>query len=173
MTMGPYRAEIEIAAAAHGLDPDLVEALVEQESGGWASAFRHEPDFWSKYLAKNPAYRDRNPREVSASYGLMQTMYPVAVEHGFTGQPWELFDPEVSLEYGCRVLATLMVWAKGRYTGLAAGERASVRRSALAAFNGGRGGNGPNGPLRNRAYADAVLARYDRIRDAVVRKVEP
>ena len=163
--MTPYRAEIETAAKAKNLDPDMVAALVEQESNGWASAFRFEQAFWERYLAKNALYKDRNPREVSASYGLTQIMYPVAVEHGFTGKPWELFDPEVNLEYGCRVLAKLMVWAKSQYTGLAAGERAAVRRSALAAFNGGRGGNGPNGPLRNREYADSVLRRYERIKE--------
>lgn len=164
MTKIAYRAEIEAAAAEHGLDADLVSAVVEQESNGWASAFRHEPEFWDKYLAKSPIWSHRNPREVSSSYGLMQTMHVVAVEHGFTGQPWELFAPTVSLEFGCRVLAKLMTWARGQYTGLAGGEQAAVTRSALAAFNGGRGGNGPNGPLRNREYADSVLRRYERIR---------
>lgn len=162
-----YRAAIEIAAAAHSLDADLVEAVVQQESNGWASAYRYEPDFFTKYLAKNPMYKDRNPREVSASYGLMQVMFTTAVEHGFTGQPWELFAPTVSLEYGCRVLAALFTWARSKYTGLSSGERIAVMRSALAAYNGGKNQNDPNGVLRNRAYADEVMARYDAIRKAV------
>lgn len=162
-----YRAAIEIAAAAHGLEADLVEAVVQQESNGWASAYRYEPDFFTKYLAKNPIYKDRNPHEVSASYGLMQVMFTTAVEHGFTGQPWELFAPTVSLEYGCRVLAALLAWARSKYTGLSSGERIAVMRSALAAFNGGKNLNDPNGPLRNKAYADEVMARYDTIRKAV------
>lgn len=149
MTTGPYRAEIETAAAAHGLDPDLVAAVVEQESNGWASAFRFEPDFWSKYLKNNPLYKDRHPREVSASYGLMQTMYTTAVEHGYTGLPWGLFAPTVSLEYGCRVLDALLTWADGNVT------------KALGGYNAGRGGaEGTNG----RKYARDVLARYERIR---------
>jgi len=160
----PYRAEIDVAAAAHGLDADLVAAVVMQESNGWTSAFRHESEFWDKYLKRNPLWKDRNPREVSSSYGLMQVMYVVAVEHGFTGKPWELFDPAVGLEYGCRVLAKLFTWARSQYTGLASAEQAIVRRAALAAFNGGRGGNGPNGPLRNRDYADEVLRRYQKIK---------
>lgn len=163
--MTAYRAEIEAAAAAHGLDPDIVQAVVEQESNGWASAFRYEPAFWTRYLAKNPAYAARNPREVSASYGLCQVMYPTAVEHGFAGQPWELFAPTVSLEFGCRVLAALMTWARSLYTGLATEERTRVTQSALAAYNGGKTGNAPNSPLRNREYADQVLARLARIRD--------
>ncbi len=162
--MTQYRPEIENAAAAHGLDADLVAALVEAESNGWASAFRYEPDFWTRYLAHNPRYKDRNPREVSASYGLCQVMYPTAVDHGFTGEPWELFAPTVSLEYGCRVLAKLMAWARAQYTGLASKEAVSVTRAALASYNGGKGGNDPNGPLRNREYVDRVMEKYDRIR---------
>lgn len=162
--MTAYRTAIEVAAVAHGLDPDLVEALVEQESNGWASAFRYEPVFWTRYLEKNPAYKDRNPREVSASYGLCQVMFSTAVDLGFTGQPWELFAPAVSLDYGCRHLAALMAWARGLYTGLGSEERTRVTQSALAAYNGGKTGNAPNAPLRNREYADQVLARYARIK---------
>jgi soluble lytic murein transglycosylase-like protein len=159
-----YRDEIEVAAAAHGLDPDLVQAVVEQESSGWASAFRYEQGFWDRYLAHNPVYRYRNPHEVSASYGLCQVMFTTAVEHGFTGEPWELFAPRTSLEYGCRVLAKLMAWARSQYTGLASKEQAAVMRSALASYNGGKGGNDPNGPLRNADYAEQVMARYRRIK---------
>ena len=44
--MTPYRALIERTAAAHGLDADLVEAIVIAESNGCTDAFRHEPDFY-------------------------------------------------------------------------------------------------------------------------------
>ena len=162
--MRAYQAEIATAAAAHGLDPDLVAAVVDQESNGWASAFRYEPDFWDRYLRNNAAWAKRNPREVSASYGLMQTMYTTAVEHGYAGEPWGLFAPAVALEYGCRILAGLMTWARGLYTGLASEEGAAVTRAALAAYNGGKVKNAPTGPLRNAAYADQVLARYRKIK---------
>jgi soluble lytic murein transglycosylase-like protein len=159
-----YRAEIEAAAEAHGLDPDLLAAVVEQESSGRFYAYRYEPDFYHRYLADKPEYAAWSPAECSASYGLCQVMFSTAREHGYQGQPWGLFAPEVSLEYGCRVLAGNLAWARGLYTGLAAGEHAAVTRSALASYNGGRAGNKPTGPLRNREYADAVLARYDRIK---------
>lgn len=142
--MHDYRADVDAAAAEHGLDPDLVAAIVAQESGGWASAFRYEPDFWDRYLANNPNYMTRNRREVSASYGLMQTMYSTAVEHGFVGQPWELFNPRVSLEFGCRILAKLMVWADGHV------------EKALGAYNAGRGGWNS---VAGRKYAASVLQR--------------
>jgi len=145
-----------------------VQAVVEQESNGWFSAYRYEPDFWDHYLKNNLAYRDRNMREVSSSYGLMQVMYPTAVDHGFTGQPWELFAPAFSLEYGCRVLAGLIAWANGLYTGLEKERQSAVLRSALAAYNGGKKNNRPTAPLHNRAYADEVMMRYRRITAGVL-----
>jgi soluble lytic murein transglycosylase-like protein len=163
----PYRSEIVASAAAHGLDPDLVQAVVEQESSGRFYAYRYEPAFFMRYLASKAEYKDRNPHEVSASYGLMQTMFSTAVEHGYDGEPWGLFAPTVSLEYGCRVLASNLKWARGHYVGLAKHEVVITTRAALAAYNGGKVGNQPNGPLRNREYADEVLMRYERIRGAV------
>jgi soluble lytic murein transglycosylase-like protein len=160
----PYRTEIEIAAAAHGLDPDLVEAVVEQESDSHFHAYRFEPGFWTKYLASNPTWSNRNPLEVSASIGLMQVMFTTAVENGFTGQPWDLFAPSVALDYGCRVLAKNMGWADKAFSGNQGDRSRVVVASALAAYNGGRKGNDPdNVPDRNHAYADSVLRRLARI----------
>jgi len=158
-----FRPKIETAAVQHGLDPDLVQAVVEQESSYRWFAYRYEPGFYARYLGHLPAYVDSDPHEVSASYGLMQVMFTTAIENGFVGDPWEMFIPAVALDNGCRHLANLMAWARHLYTGLAAGEQAAVTRAALAAYNGGKTGNSPTGPLRNGAYADQVLARRDRI----------
>ena len=147
--MTNYRTDIDAAAAAYGLDADLVAALVEQESGYRFHAYRYEPDFYARYLANNPAYAGREPREVSASYGLMQIMYPTAVDNGFTGEPWDLFAPLVSLEQGCLHLSNLLAWAHGNV------------RTALAAYNAGKGG--ANSAV-GQTYARQVLSRYDRIR---------
>lgn len=161
----PYRQEIEAAAARHALDPDLVEAVVEQESSSRFYAYRFEPGFWTKYLATNPTWSSRKPAEVSASYGLMQVMFTTAVDHGFTGQPWELFDPAVGLDYGCRVLATNLVWAESAFSGNPGDKSQIIITSALAAYNGGRKGNDPdNIPDRNHAYADQVMTRLRRIK---------
>jgi soluble lytic murein transglycosylase-like protein len=74
MTTG-YRTEIVTAARAHGLDADLVEGIVLQESSGRTYAYRFEPNFWAKYMATKPAFAQANPERVSASYGLMQVMF--------------------------------------------------------------------------------------------------
>lgn len=162
-----YRKEMEAAAAAHGLDPDLLQAVVEQESSYRFYAYRYEPAFFARYLANHEGYRHRIPQEVSASYGLGQVMFSTAREHGYTGEPWGLFDPVVNLDVTAKVLAGLLSWARGRYKGLASSAEWTILRSALASYNGGKVGNAPDDlPDRNRTYAQEVFTRYERIRKA-------
>jgi len=140
-----YRPVIEEIATRHGLNFDVVEAVIAIESSGNTRAYREEPNFWIKYLAEDPFYKDKQPSVVSASYGLMQIMYPVARERGFTGEPESLYIPEIGIEYGCRHLRYLMNWATNNYD------------TAIAAYNGGKGGNSKP-PYRNAAY----LAKFKR-----------
>jgi soluble lytic murein transglycosylase-like protein len=154
MTLTAYRAEIETAAHAHALDPHLVEAVVLVESSGYTHAFRHEAAFFRRYLADHPRYAGANPLRVSSSYGLMQVMYPVAVEHGLVGAPEQLFVPEVGLEYGCRHLRMLVEWAQGD------------QHAALGAYNGGKAGNRPGAPPRNQSYVTKVLGAHARVLEA-------
>lgn len=139
-----YRREIEEAAVKHSLDPNVVEAIVMTESSGYADAFRFEPGFWKRYLAKNPTYAGENPRRVSSSYGLMQIMLPVARELGFSGEPELLFLPAVNLDWGCKKFAQLLQWANDDLA------------KALEAYNGGKGSVGSEATTR---YASKVLRR--------------
>lgn len=152
-----YWPEIQKAAADAKLDPFLVEAVVVQESGGNTDAFRFEKDFWNRLLKPNPAWAGKNPRRVSSSYGLMQIMFPVALERGYdpAHPPELLFVPEVGLRWGCKHLAYLSEWASG-FPSASPQDRLLA---TLAAYNGGRGGNTPGTPLRpiNRSYAQSVL----------------
>jgi soluble lytic murein transglycosylase-like protein len=143
-------------AERHGLSPDLVQAVCLIESSGQTHAYRAEPAFWDRYLKGKPEWDGSNPSRVSASYGLMQVMFPVAVEHGMarTEPPEYLFVPLIGLTYGCLVLQRRLEWAGGDV------------RAALASYNGGKGGNKPGGPLRNGAYADKVLGRLASLRQA-------
>lgn len=151
--MTDYRQEIEIAAATHGLDADLVQAVVEQESSYRWFAYRFEPAFFTRYLAHLPEYAKRDPKEVSASYGLMQVMYTTAYEHGFKGDAWDMVRPNVALDNGCRVLAKLLRWSDG------------ATEQALAAYNAGQG-NWKS--TAGRRYAAAVMTRYQRIKGPTV-----
>src|ERR1700733_1687017 len=69
-------------ASAHGLDPALVCAVVEQESAWDANAIRYEPAFRARYVAPlNLPPTEEIARSIS--WGLMQVMGQVAREHGF------------------------------------------------------------------------------------------
>ena len=156
-----YTALITTIAQEFGLDPLTIHALVWQESAFNTDAFRHEPDFWNRYLKANPLYRDLNPRRVSSSYGLMQVMYCRVLEDKLTDNdalpPEHLFVPEFGLREGCGLFAELLAWAHARTR--PAGIVVSDETIALAAYNGGRGGNDPakNWPLRSAAYAKQVF----------------
>ena len=146
------------AAQAHALWPELVCALIEQESSWNRWAVRYEPAFYKRYIEPQmaqPSGEDSNHRarthraplsdtEARArafSWGLMQVMGQVAREHGFSGYSLaELCDPATGLDVGCRVLAAKLAAAEGNV----------VR--ALLLWNGGG----------NRNYPDAVLARTHR-----------
>jgi len=142
-----YRTEIRAAAAQFGLDPLLLEAQVLAESSGNADAFRFEQAFWNNYLKNKAEWASSVPRRVSSSYGLMQIMYPVAKEIGFTGEPEELFVPTVNLQWGCKKFRQLLNWAGGDVV------------KALVAYNGGKGSASRNPyPPAPAGYARRVLA---------------
>ncbi len=139
------RAELIAAArekaTQHGLWPELVCAICEQESNWNPWAIRYEPTFLSKYIA--PLYTAGKISGTEAyarafSWGLMQVMGQTAREHGFADAYLSgLCEPIVGLEIGCKVLTHKLAVNEG-----------NVRR-ALLAWNGGG----------NPKYPDEVLAR--------------
>ncbi|MGH9678358.1 MAG: lytic transglycosylase domain-containing protein [Candidatus Acidiferrales bacterium] len=135
---------IELArriGAAHGLEPSLVCAVIEQESAWNPWAVRYEPGFLSRYVA--PLYTTGKLSATEAymrsmSWGLMQVMGQVARENGFgEASLAELCDPVVGIDCGCKLLATRLARAKGDVS------------AALLAWNGGSNAN----------YAAEVMAR--------------
>jgi soluble lytic murein transglycosylase-like protein len=129
------------AAAAQALDPALVCAVVEQESGWNPWAMRYEPAFFAKYVANLYTNNKISASEAYArgfSWGLMQVMGQVARETGFDAAFLSaLCDPEQGLATGCKVLRKKFNAMAGDMT------------RALLAWNGGA----------NPAYAAQVLAR--------------
>ena len=145
-TIACDREALELLARSvanrHQLYPELVCAIVEQESSWNPWALRFEPVFESRYI--HPALPNAPTTAeltLAISWGLMQVMGQVAREHGFRG-PFlaELCDPAVGLEVGCRVLAAKLAAADGNVT------------KALLLWNGGS----------NAAYPQQVLARAAR-----------
>jgi soluble lytic murein transglycosylase-like protein len=100
-----YRAHIQGAAHEHGLDPDLVEAVVYCESAGKTDAFRYEPGFYERYIKGKKMWEGCNPRRISSSYGLkhlsllvewagMDALKALAAYNGGKGN-WMGNDPQV------------------------------------------------------------------------------
>ena len=130
------------AAEAHALWPEVVCAIVEQESSWNPWALRYEPAFYEKYIAPQIARGnivDLTESHARAfSWGLMQVMGQAAREHGFNGASLAaLCDPAAGIEIGCRVFAAKLAAAEG-----------NVAR-ALLLWNGGG----------NQDYPAAVLLR--------------
>jgi soluble lytic murein transglycosylase-like protein len=140
---------IELArsiADAHGLEPSLVCAVIEQESAWNPWAVRYEPGFLSRYVAPLYTAGKLSATEAytrSMSWGLMQVMGQVAREFGFAADSLpELCEPATGLEFGCRILAKRMARARGDAA------------AALLAWNGGANPNYPAEVLaRTRNYS--------------------
>ena len=146
-----YRGELEAIAQQFSLDPDLLHAQVLVESGAKTHAYRFEPGFWHRYMMNKPEWDGANPERVSASYGLLQIMYPVARELGYRDIPEHLFAPVTGLHWGAKKLQTLKDWAQG-----------DMER-ALAAYNGGMGGNKQR-PFRNVEYVNKVYKHLELVK---------
>jgi len=127
-------------AAAHGLDPALVCAIVEQESSWNPWAIRYEPAFYQRYITPMQGLTATEGYSRAFSWGLMQLMGECARENGYTGALPALCDPQTGLEQGC-VHFTKKLKA-------AAGDTAR----ALQLWNGGG----------NSQYSAQVLARVAR-----------
>ena len=172
----PYRDFIEIAAEAEAFDVNVLDALVQIESGGRADAARYEPAYcWVWNVVTAAPFRTLNDDEVHAvepppdfpafvgtpleewtgqrtSLGLCQIMGAVLRERGYRGEfDLLLREPLLNLQLGAKLLRELLDWA---------GETGGDLRKALAAYNAGRGGwESPAG----QAYASRVLARRAQI----------
>jgi soluble lytic murein transglycosylase-like protein len=123
-------------AEAHSLDPDLVCAIVEQESGWEPLAIRYEPAFQKRYVEPLGLGQTETVAR-SISWGLLQLMGQAARELGFKGHMGQLLDPAVGLEWGCKHFANKLARANGNV------------EKALLYWNGGS----------RPEYAKEVMAR--------------
>ncbi len=144
----------------HSIPKLLLKAVGIAESALRPVAYRFEPKFWENYLMNNPDWKDRDPKEVSASYGICQVLYTTAVMLGFpkNGNAEDLYNPVINIDLGAKLLRRLLDGVKGEdavfnYPWL------SPLYVALCRYNGGSQGNpSANGTMRNKDYADKVLS---------------
>lgn len=128
------------SATRWSLDPPLVCAIVEQESGWNPWSYRYEPLFFHRYIEPKLGEWKIDDTEAIAracSWGLMQTMGQVAREFGYFGPCSQMLDPLTGLNIGCQVFSHKLRQANGDVT------------AALLAWNGGA----------RPEYASEVLAR--------------
>lgn len=152
----PVREAVLRCAERHALPPELVAALVAVESGGNRWAVRYEPGFYELFVhdkrgiaAAPPCSLDTEKRGRAMSWGLMQVMGEVARELGFRGAFFtELCDPELGVEYGCRLLVRLRARFLADYGWPA----------VLAAYNGGPGAVRGKDDFKNPQYPRKALA---------------
>lgn len=137
-----------------------LKAVGVTESSLMPRAYRHEPEFWKRYLRDNPEWSHRDQAEVSSSYGIMQLMYTTAWALGFRGPGEDLYDPVVNIELGSRLLRQIVdrVLTGGHVNKFI---WISPLEIALARYNGGMMKNpDERGALRNRKYVDKVLRNW-------------
>lgn len=131
MTRTELAALADHYAAAAGVDPRLVRAMITQESSWNPRAHRTEQGYYRRYIQGKPEWESlpwgKTPSRVAASYGLMQLMYPTAVQHGYprTAPPEGLYDVHTNLRIGANLAGKL--WRK--YGNL---------RDTIAAYNSGQ-----------------------------------
>lgn len=158
MGAAAYSKFIFEEADLFNVSPELVAALVLQESDGIEDAFRFEKGFKAKYLdskscAKlgghwphfaSPAFTEEQERVLrSCSFGLCQIMGQVAREYGFKHDNlFDLFVPETNIHFGVMKLATEI--DKARFAGSKRPEW-----DGLLGYNGGG----------SVVYPDKVLGR--------------
>lgn len=163
-TPSPFDDLFRATERQFAIVPYMLKAVAFIESSWNPRAYRFEPAYWDRYLKDDPRWAMRDPREVSASYGLCQLMYPTAVAIGFMGLAEELYNPAINIDLGGKYMRLLLdeAWRDKEHW---YDFPISAMDVALARYNGGAWRN-PNeaGQLRNQGYVDKVMAEWESIK---------
>jgi len=142
-------------AKKYHLEKALIKAMAIVESALDVRAYRHEPMFWERYLKNNDAWKDKDPKIVSSSFGLMQLIFTTAWSLGFRGQAEDLYNPVINVELGAKLMRQLLNSIQAQ--GIDIKYQMSPIRIMLSRYNGGSKGNPRiDGTLRNQSYVDKV-----------------
>jgi len=143
----------------------MLKALAIRESALRPDAYRYEPKFWEKYLKDNPEWEGEDPALVSASWGLCQLMYVVAVELGFkkgrTGE--ELCDPVVNIELAAKKLR-LILDTINKHGVCIKHYPLHPLCVALSRYNaGGKNNPSDSGILKSQKYINGILKTWQEL----------
>lgn len=143
-------------AKKYRLEKTLIKAVAIVESALDVRAYRHEPMFWERYLKLQDAWKDKDPKVISSSYGLMQVMFTTAWQLGFRGQAEDLYNPVINVELGTKLIRQLL-----DRIGSSTNINLWPLDIALARLHGGSRGNPRvDGLLRSQMYVDKVKVTY-------------
>jgi len=143
------QAKVNLTASAHGLDKNLLTAIIQTESAGNPWAVRYEPN-WKYFFKPEVAYLkaktslDTERTLQACSWGLVQIMGSVARELGYTEELPKLCQEDVNILYGAKKLASLSKKHQGN--------------DLIASYNAGQPRIMSNGKYFNQAYVDKVNA---------------
>lgn len=147
------RSVILTSSHRYGLDPDVVMAIIQQESSGNTFATRFEPEAYARgsYFVSPREWATKllitevtEKIQQYQSWGLMQLMGFKARELGFTGYFPMLCEPEINVELGCKLLKSLF-------------ERYETEEEVISAYNQGSPRKTPGGFFENQKnYVDPV-----------------
>ena len=143
-------------AKKYRLEKTLIKAMAIVESALDVRAYRHEPMFWDRYLKNNVEWKDKDPKIVSASFGVLQIMFTTAWSLGFRGQAEDLYNPVINVELGTKLMRQLL--SNIQIQGIDIKYQIWPIKIMLSRYNGGSVGNPrSDGSLRNQSYVDKVF----------------
>jgi soluble lytic murein transglycosylase-like protein len=155
-------------AKTYSIPKLLLKAVGITESALDPNAYRFEPAYWEWLKKTYPGKWDsRNPREIAASYGVMQLLYTTAaaLALGDNFDFHDLFNPVINIGLGARLLRTELTRIEA--SGIHVLTQQWPYKIVLARYNGGPSGNPrPDGTLRNQPYVDKVFKNWAELRKA-------
>jgi Transglycosylase SLT domain len=149
---------IEKIADSYELDPDVVKAIVTQESNYNPYAIRYEPVY--KYLYDVTHFSqfllistDTEMMTQKCSWGLGQIMGAVAREQGHVGPMGQLFDVDVNIKHICILIQKLALKAKSL-------------EAVFSSYNDGLGAllKVKDGIYPNQGYVSSCLSFYNALK---------
>lgn len=151
MSIQSIKASISLAAEREGLDPLLIESIVEVESGFDVNACRYE-QHTNKYVlnadefaSKSKISRATELQLQKFSFGLMQIMGFKLREMGHQTSLLECLNQDVNLLYGCKFFRSLL-------------QKYGDESQAIASYNAGSPRYLADGQFINSAYVNKINA---------------
>lgn len=159
LTMAAIISLIHQKATEHGIDPLMLQAMAQVESGLNPWAIRYEPNYRYilsplEWASKLRITKESEEMMQKSSLGLLQVMGALARELGHKDHLTQLFDPELNINYSCAYLKRQM-------------KRFDKVDQLIASYNAGTPRwDSFQGDWENGEYVKKVMKEWDRLKAA-------